>query len=52
MTVGRTTGYYPRGHVAAYDTSVEITADGSADTVSYASYIPTSGALTLTVAAH
>ena len=49
---GLTTDYYPHGKDQAYDTSVEITSDGTAYTVSNASYNPTSGALTLTVAGH
>ena len=49
---GLTTDYYPHGKDAAYDTSVEITADGTAHTVTNASYNPTTGVLTLTVAAH
>ena len=51
-TLGLTTDYYPRGKDAAYDTSVEITNDGTTHTVSNAAYNPTTGVLTLTVAAH
>ena len=49
---GLTTDYYPHGKDAAYDTSVEITNDGTAYTVTNASYNPTTGVLTLTVPAH
>ena len=49
---GLTTDYYPHGKDAAYDTSVEITSDGTAHTVTNASYNPTTGVLTLTVPSH
>jgi hypothetical protein len=49
---GLTTDYYPHGKDQAYDTSVEITSDGTAYTVTNASYNPTTGVLTLTVPAH
>ena len=51
-TLGLTTDYYPRGKDPAYDTAVEITNDGTAYTVTNASYNPTTGVLTLTVPAH
>jgi len=49
---GLTTDYYPHGKDAAYDTSVEITNDGTTHTVTNASYNPTTGVLTLTVPSH
>ena len=52
IDAGVSTHYYPRGKDPAYNNSLAITNDGTAYTVTNASYAPTTGVLTLTVASH
>ena len=52
IDAGVSTHYYPRGADYAYNNSLAITNDGTAYTVSNASYAPTTGVLTLTVTSH
>jgi len=52
IDAGVSTHYYPRGADYAYNNSLAITNDGTAYTVSNATYAPTTGVLTLTVTSH